>query len=166
MTARTDRAALRPSSRAVSFSATTASAVSGGTSALSSAVFRSLSDTNGMPAASSTCALEVTFSGTLGLFWMPLKNDELNAEMSTAPASAAGRQRRARARAREDAPAAAAGDRAQPPPPHHAAPHPPAPAPPPPPPAPPRPGPPRAPPRPPPRPGPPLPAKKQDAPAR
>src|SRR5438128_411976 len=88
MTARTDRAALRPSRRAVSFSLTISSAVCGGTSALSSAVFRSLSDTNGMPAASSTCALEETFSGILGLSLMPLKNDELNAEMSTAPASA------------------------------------------------------------------------------
>src|SRR6266851_5596135 len=72
MTARTDSAARRPSRRAVSFSSTIAAAVSGGTSALSSAVFRSLSDTNGMPAASSTCALEETLSGTFGLSLMPL----------------------------------------------------------------------------------------------
>ena len=43
---------------------------------------------NGTPPASWVCACETTLSGTLGLFSMPVKNDAVIAEMSTAPASA------------------------------------------------------------------------------
>ncbi len=43
---------------------------------------------NGTPVASSTCAFDDTSCGTAGFEWMPVKNDAVSAEMSTAPASA------------------------------------------------------------------------------
>src|SRR5262249_779469 len=42
----------------------------------------------GMPPPSSPCALDATSLGTAGLFMTPVRNDEVSAEMSTAPASA------------------------------------------------------------------------------
>ncbi len=59
-----------------------------GTCASDSATLRSASERNGTPLASSVCALEATLAGTFGLPWMPVKNEVVNAEMSTAPASA------------------------------------------------------------------------------
>ena len=41
-----------------------------------------------MPPASSVCAFEATLAGTSGLSWMPVKNEAVSAEMSTAPARA------------------------------------------------------------------------------
>ncbi len=43
---------------------------------------------NGAPAARLVCAWVTTRSGTAGLFAMPVRNDAVSAEMSTAPASA------------------------------------------------------------------------------
>ena len=88
MTASTDNEARSPSMRAVAFSLTIASAACGGTPALSSAACRSWSEMNGTPPASSTCGWEARSLGTAGLFWTPLRNDAVKAEMSTAPASA------------------------------------------------------------------------------
>ena len=86
--ASTAREAFSPVSRACSFSAMIASAVAAGTPASWSAVRRSWSEMNGMPLASSTCAFDETCSGMAGLPWMPVKKDEVSAEIRTAPASA------------------------------------------------------------------------------
>ena len=42
----------------------------------------------GIPPASSSAPWTATLSGTSGLFWMPVRNDAVSAEMSTAPARA------------------------------------------------------------------------------
>src|SRR3984885_2687155 len=64
--ARTARAARSPLIRLCAFSATTASAVFGGTSAFCRAALRSASLTNGMPEDSSTCAWEDSSFGMAG----------------------------------------------------------------------------------------------------
>ena len=51
-------------------------------------VSRSASETNGTPPASSTSAVGVDPSGTSGLSAMPVRNEAVSAEISTAPASA------------------------------------------------------------------------------
>ena len=43
---------------------------------------------NGTPPARLVCAWATTRSGTAGLFWTPVRNEAVSAEMSTAPASA------------------------------------------------------------------------------
>src|SRR5215470_6958823 len=88
ITASTASADRRPSSRDVSFSATIALAAGSATPASSSARIRSLFAMNGTPAASSTCARDDTSSGIAGLAWMPVKNEVVSAEISTAPARA------------------------------------------------------------------------------
>jgi hypothetical protein len=87
-TASSATAARRPARRASTFSATIASAVAGGTPALSRVARRSASDTKGTPFVSCTCADSVTLAGTASLVWRPVKNVDVSAPMSTAPASA------------------------------------------------------------------------------
>ena len=86
--ARIETATRSPSIRLCSFVCTIASAVRGGTCASESAVFRSASEMNGTPPARFVCALAATRSGTAGLFWTPVRNEAVSAEMRTAPASA------------------------------------------------------------------------------
>ena len=74
--------------RAWAFSSTAALAASRGTCASSSAFWRSLSDTKGTPVASWDWALTARLSGIAGLFWIPVKNAAVSAEIRIAPASA------------------------------------------------------------------------------
>ena len=87
-TARTDSDARSPSRRASAFSSTMASPSPAGTPASSSAASRSASEMNGTPLVSSVCAFDERSSGTSGLLSMPVRNDAVSAEISTAPASA------------------------------------------------------------------------------
>ena len=74
--------------RACSLSSMTAWAVLSSTPASSRPDSSWSLDTKGTPEASSVWACEARSAGTSGLFWIPVKNDEVSAEMSTAPASA------------------------------------------------------------------------------
>ena len=81
MTARIEIAARRPSIRLPALFSVTASAVEAGTPASESCASRSASDVNGIPAASSVSAWLAKPSGTAGLFWMPVKNEAVSAEI-------------------------------------------------------------------------------------
>ena len=86
--ASTTRAARSPSSLACWLASRAAVAVSSLTSAWSSAAWRSASEMNGTPPASSTLAWALTESGTAGFCWIPVRNELVRKAIRIDPARA------------------------------------------------------------------------------
>ena len=86
--ASTTSAARRPSSLACWLASRAAVAVSWLVPAWSSAAWRSASEMNGTPPASSTLAWAFTESGTAGFCWIPVRNEVVSAAIRIEPARA------------------------------------------------------------------------------